>query len=58
MKFSRADTRRKVKKIPDLRFSEKGRMTLFGGLVMFEALFRSLDLKRKLISCFSQQCPR
>lgn len=53
MKFSRPQTRRKYKKIPSLQFETESPMTACAGLVLFQALFGRLDLKRRLVRCFS-----
>jgi len=51
MKLSRNAIRRKTHAIPTLRF-EQQRLTSFSGLMLFQALFSRLDLKRRLRSCF------
>ena len=53
MKYSKADIRRKFKKIPTLQFEAASPMTPFAGLVVFQALFQVLDLKGRLCRCFS-----
>lgn len=51
MKLSRNAVRRKTHAIPTLRF-EQQRLTSFSGLLLFQALFSRLDLKRRLRLCF------
>lgn len=51
MKLSRDAVRRKTHAIPTLRF-EQQRLTSFSGLLLFQALFGRLDLRRRLRSCF------
>lgn len=53
MKFSKAHARRKCKKIPYVEFETEGAMTAFAGLVVFQALFKMLNLKERLCRCFS-----
>ena len=53
VKITKAQARRKYKKIPDLRFDAEATMTRFGGLVLFQSLFATLKLKEKLQRCFS-----
>lgn len=52
MKSSKAQTRRKFHGLPTLKFEEERRLTSFGGLVVFMALFRNLQLARRLGECF------
>lgn len=51
MKSSRAEIHRGVHAIPDIRFDDQ-KMTSFAGLVVFQHLFRNLDLKRELKRVF------
>lgn len=51
MKSSRAEIHRGVHAIPDIRFDDQ-KMTSFAGLVVFQHLFRNLDLKRQLKRVF------
>lgn len=51
MKSSRAEIQRRVHGVPEIRFDEQ-RMTSFSGLVIFQLLFKRLDLKARLRSCF------
>lgn len=53
MKSSKAQTRRKFHRLPSLKFEAEKRLTAFGGLVIFMALFRSLELQRRLRECFA-----
>ena len=53
MKSSKADTRSRVHKIPQIKF-EKGRnLTAYAGLVVFQHLFLALQLKARLKKCFA-----
>lgn len=52
MKSSRAQTRRKVHKIPSVRFETGSAMTRFAGLVVFLPLFRELRIRERLRACF------
>ena len=51
MKCSKAAVHRKTHRIPELKFEDQ-RLTSFAGLVVFQALFRELDLKARLGGCF------
>ena len=51
MKSSRAEIHRRVHAIPELRFDDH-RMTSFSGLVIFQRLFKQLDLKARLRHAF------
>ncbi len=51
MKFSRDKIISRVHKIPELKFEDQ-RLTSFSGLVIFQQLFSSLELKQKLRKCF------
>lgn len=51
MKYSRSEVRCKAHKIPVLRFEDQ-RLTSFSGLVILQALFARLQLKRRLRACF------
>ncbi len=51
MKFSKADTHRKVYRIPTLRFEDQ-RLSSFAGLILFQALFARLDVRQRLSRCF------
>jgi hypothetical protein len=51
VKFSKAQNSANFHLIPELRFSEQN-LTSFAGLLIFQALFKRLDLKRKLRNCF------
>ena len=50
MKFSKAQILAKVHKIPTIRFEDQ-RLTSFSGLVIFQALFSNMQLKKRLGSC-------
>ena len=51
MKSSKAQILAKVHKIPTIRFEDQ-RLTSFSGLVIFQALFSNMQLKKRLRSCF------
>ena len=53
MKSSKAQTHARFHKIPRLEFEKEGRLTSYSGLVVYQALFVALDLKRKLRRCFA-----
>lgn len=52
VKSSRADTRASFHKIPEIEFSDDGHISSYSGLVLFQALFQTLDLKARLRRCF------
>lgn len=52
MKSSKAQIHAKFHKIPVIRFEDQ-RLTSFSGLLMFQALFTKMKLKRRLKRCFS-----
>jgi len=52
VKSSKAQTHRKFHRLPSLRFEAERRLTAFGGLVIFMALFRRLEFLRRLRECF------
>ncbi|MGA8240330.1 MAG: hypothetical protein WB818_07120 [Desulfobacterales bacterium] len=51
MKFSKAQIQVKFHKIPVMRF-ENQKLTSFSGLLIFQLLFKRLDLKQRLKQCF------
>ena len=51
VKSSKAQILAKVHKIPTIRFEDQ-RLTSFSGLVIFQALFSNMQLKKRLRSCF------
>ncbi len=51
MKYSRAQTQRKVHKLPRLEFGDQ-ELTSFSGLVLIQALWSRLRLKERLQRCF------
>jgi len=57
VKSSKADVVARVHKIPDVVFeaAEGQKLTSFGGLVIYQALFERLDLKTKLRKCFAHK---
>jgi hypothetical protein len=52
MKCSRAEIHRKTYRLPALSF-EDPQLTSFSGLIIFQALFARLQLKRRLSGCFA-----
>lgn len=52
MKLSRASVHRKSHALPTLRFEDQ-RLTSFSGLILFQRLFASLELKERLRACFA-----
>lgn len=52
MKSRKSEVHSKVYAIPQLQF-EAQNLTAYSGLVIFQALFRNLDLKSRLGKCFS-----
>lgn len=52
MKSSKAQTRSQSREIQAITFDEQP-LTAYAGLVLFHRLFRIIDLKRHLASCFS-----
>jgi len=51
VRLSKTQTTARVHAVPEIRF-EQQQLTSFAGLVLFQMLFRALDLKAKLASCF------
>ena len=51
MKSSKAQTQAKFHKIPAIRFEDQ-KLTSFSGLLIFQALFSRMNLKRRLRDCF------
>ena len=51
MKYSRAQIRRRVYGIPELRFEDQ-RLSSFSGLVVIQALIKKLALRARLKGCF------
>ena len=54
MKRSRKDVRTKADATPQLKFEDQ-RLTSFAGLVVFQKLFRVLNIKSRLDRCFRHQ---
>lgn len=52
MKSSKSQTHVRFYKIPELRFEDQ-RLTSFSGLLVFQLLFKQLDLKQRLKKCFA-----
>lgn len=52
MKYSKNEIHSRVRKIPEIRFEDQ-RLTSFAGLVIFQSLFYSLNLKERLWRCFT-----
>lgn len=53
MKSSRAKIHGRFHKIPQVVFTKESRLTSYAGLVIFQALFTVLDLKKRLRACAS-----
>ena len=51
MRFRKQDILARFHKLPRLRFEDQ-RLTSFAGVIVFQLLFRRLDLKTRLKSCF------
>ena len=52
MKSSKVEIVSREHKIPEIRFEDQ-RLTSFAGLVVFQGLFKELEIKQKLRNCFS-----
>ena len=52
MKSSKAQIQAKYHKIPMICFEDQ-KLTSFSGLLVFQVLFRRLNLKKRLYQCFS-----
>ena len=52
MKSSKAQIQAKFHKIPMMRFEDQ-KLTSFFGLLIFQLLFKRLDLKQRLKQCFA-----
>ncbi len=52
MKSSKAQIQSKCYKIPTIRFEDQ-RLTSFSGLLIFQLLFKRIDLKQRLKNCFT-----
>ena len=51
MKSSKAEIQAKYHKIPMIQFEDQ-KLTSFSGLLIFQSLFRQIDLKKRLVKCF------
>jgi hypothetical protein len=49
----KAEIVRRVHAIPEITFDQERRLTSFSGLVLFQALFTTLGLHRRLRNCFA-----
>ena len=54
MKHSKSDVRCKFSALPELRFDDQ-QLTSFSGLIVFQQLFSTLDLRRRISRCFAHQ---
>ncbi|MDX2441605.1 MAG: transposase, partial [Desulfobacterales bacterium] len=52
MKSSKAQILTKFHKIPEIQFEDQ-QLTSFSGIIMFQLLFKNLNLKNKLKKCFA-----
>lgn len=57
MKYSKTDINSKTHAIPEVRFDEQ-KLTSFGGLVIFQLLLKSLNLKHRLRLCLERDQTR
>ena len=53
VKFSRTQTHGRFHRIPGVEYFSGSRLTSYAGLVIFQALFTRLELKKRLHACFS-----
>jgi len=53
VKFSRTMVHSKAISIPTIRFDKDSRLTSFAGLVVFQKLFKVLNLRQRIAECFS-----
>lgn len=53
MRSSKSQMHAKFHRIPQVDFESVNRMTSFAGLVIFMQLFKAIELKRRLRSCFA-----
>jgi len=53
VRFRKAEIVRRVHAIPAVSYDDAKRLTSFSGLVLFFALFRTLDLSKRLRRCFA-----
>lgn len=53
MRSRKAEIVSSVHAIPTVTFDDERRLTSFAGLVLFQALFRTLDLQKRLRACFT-----
>ena len=51
MKSRKTQIQSKIHKIPMIRFEDQ-RLTSFSGLLLFQVLFKTMDLKQRLNKCF------
>jgi hypothetical protein len=54
MKHSKSDVRCKFSALPELRFDDQ-QLSSFSGLIIFQQLFATLDLRRRLSRCFEHR---
>ena len=52
MKYSRSETRASFKILPKIRFEDQ-QLSSFSGIIIFNRLFQSIQLKERLKTCFS-----
>jgi hypothetical protein len=55
VRLTKAQVQSKVHVVPTLRFEEQPQLTSFAGAVLYQVLFRVLDLKARLRGCFSEE---
>jgi hypothetical protein len=54
VKISKSQIHANVKKIPDLRFEDQ-KLTSYSGIVILQALFKKLELSKRLRECFEHR---
>jgi hypothetical protein len=52
VKSSKAEIHAKYHKIPVIQFEDQ-RLTSFSGILIFQTLFKRINLKTRLVNCFS-----
>jgi hypothetical protein len=56
MKYSKTEINSKTHAVPDVRFDDQ-KLTSFGGLVIFQLMLKSLNLKHRLRQCLERGQP-
>jgi len=55
VRLTKAQVQSKVHVVPTLRFEQQPQLTSFAGAVLYQVLFRALDLKARLRGCFGDE---